>query len=105
MIGKLLGLANKATDIVDKVVEDKDAKNEFKYLMDKLKEEVYITELGTKTIPWVDALHKMGRQIISLITVLVFGFIIYSNPEVDLVKLLTAAGPAGLYTLIKGTGR
>ena len=50
-------------DVVDQYVEDKDKANELKFKLDMGSQKVYLTELMTKTVPWVDALHKMGRQI------------------------------------------
>ena len=104
MIGKIFDLFNKAGDIASEAIEDVDKRNELNTALEQLKQEVYIQELQTKTIPWVDALHKMARPIISLVTVVSFALVIHFNPEVDIVKLLSSGGVAALYTAIKGRG-
>jgi hypothetical protein len=54
------------TDIIKEAVTDKDKQNEIIGNLEELKRQfeqaLYLKELDTKTVPWVDALHKMGRQ-------------------------------------------
>lgn len=104
MIGKILDLFGKAGDIASEAIEDKDKRNELNAVLDQMKQQVYIRELETKTIPWVDALHKMSRPLISMFTVGVFGFILYTHPDIDIVKLISSGGVAALYTGLKGKG-
>lgn len=99
-----LGFADKAIDVIDEFVEDKDERNRLTAGLQRLKEEVYIVELQTKTIPWVDALHKMGRQIISLLSMLVGAWLAYTG-KVDPQALFAILAPAGIYNGVKGRGR
>jgi hypothetical protein len=70
ILGKLF---TKSLDIVDQVVEDKDKANEIKASIINIEKEtdkvLYLAELNTKTIPWLDGLHKMGRQILNFLTI------------------------------------
>lgn len=61
--------------IADQLVIDKDVKLAQDHEMDMEREESYQAELATQTIIWVDALHKMGRQLLSLLS-MIFGFVI-----------------------------
>lgn len=61
--------------IADQITIDKDKKLEQEHAMDMEREESYQAELATQTIIWVDALHKMGRQLLSLLS-MIFGFVI-----------------------------
>ena len=103
-----LGLFDNAIDLASEAIEDKDKLNALKAKLSEIKEHTYQLELQTQTIPWVDALHKMSRPIISVVTVVTAGIVISLNPELDIMKLLTAIGggalPAGIYTMIKGRG-
>jgi len=104
-----LGIFNKTADIVKETVLDKDAQNKILENLELTKltieNRLLQIELSTKTIPWVDALHKMGRQITNYL-MLLFGFIL-----VMLDKDLS--GPAGMimgggnlaYQVIKGKGK
>ena len=96
---------NKAADIVAEVVEDKDKRNELNAQLEQLRQQVYITELNTRTIPWVDALHKMGRQILALLNVAVPAVLLWHNPEIDPAALMFMAAPSGIYSYVKGKGR
>ena len=100
-----LGIVSKVADIGDKYIVDKDAKIQMEGHLSQLREQVYITELSTRTIPWVDALHKMGRQIISLVTLLGTGALIYFQPDLDPLTLMAMTGPAGVYNYVKGRGK
>lgn len=110
---------DKAIDVVDQLVVDKDASNALKAELQQaemriraMAEQTYQRELNTKTIPWVDALHKMGRQILSVLTLTIGGFILWSmvkaGQEVTLetmTGLLAMSGPAGIYNYMKGKGK
>ena len=98
LIGKIWGT-------VDKAVEDKDLKNEIFRDLGSLKEHVYIKELETKTIPWVDALHKMGRQILALVNIITIGILLYLGKCDDPMTLVALTAPNGIYQYIKGKGR
>ena len=96
---------NKIADIVDKAVIDQDQKIALTNALEQLKEQVYMKELDTKTVPWVDALHKMGRQIISLVNIIAGIVIMYINPEVDPLSLAAVLGAGGVYNAVKGKGK
>ena len=96
---------NKITNIVDKAVIDQDQKIALTNALEQLKEQVYMKELDTKTVPWVDALHKMGRQIISMVNIIAGIVIMYINPEVDPLSLAAVLGAGGVYNAVKGKGK
>lgn len=93
---------DKAVGIVSEYVEDKDATNKIIFELENLKQQVYITELNAKTVPWVDALHKMGRQILSLLSLIIPGALIYYKPDVDPAAIMAMVAPGGVYNYIKG---
>ena len=92
-------------DIVDQAVLDKDKANELKEVFKQLQEQTYQLELSTKTVPWVDALHKMGRQIISLFSIIMSFALLYFRPETDAGELAALNAPGGIYNYIKGKGQ
>lgn len=97
---------NKITEIVDKAVPDKDLRAQLKSQLDTLKEQSYQIELQSKTIPWVDAIHKMGRQIMALLTMLVTaGMMLYLNRPLEPQEVAGLGGVGGIYAWIKGKGR
>lgn len=96
---------NKVVGLVSEFVEDPDKKNELDNALQQLKENVYLAELQTKTIPWIDGLHKMGRQLLSWGSLLVPAILLYHNPDIDPMQLAAMTGPAGLYNYMKGKGK
>lgn len=110
---------DKVLDTVDKAVVDQDLKMTLRAEIKaaeldlrRLAEQTYVAELNSKTIPWVDALHKMGRQILSLVMMLIGGavliYLIKSGQELTLetmASILAMSGPAGIYNFVKGRGR
>ncbi len=96
---------NKALDIVAEAVPDVDKRLELEAQLNQLKENVYLAELQTQTTPLADSLHKLSRPIISIISAVIGGIVLYLNPDMDIQKLLTAFGPAGLYIGLKGKGK
>jgi len=98
------GQITKALDLADQAITDKDALNDLKYSLRELKESTYQLELATKTVPWVDGLHKMGRQIISLVSIFaIVGLKLY-GVDLSVEEMLALAGPGGIYNFVKGTG-
>jgi len=105
IIGKLF---SDAGDIIKEAVVDKDKQNQILETLETIKQtigkEMYIKELETKTIPWVDGLHKMGRQILNaltlgtVVTLLLCGKTI--TPEVALIL----GGGNMVYQWVKGRG-
>lgn len=63
-----------------------------------------IAEASTKTVPWVDALHKMGRQI----QWVVFMLLVVANGagwlSINDLQMGMLAGLGGIYQYQKGTG-
>ena len=101
----IFGIIGKAGDIASEAIEDKDKLNELNAKLAEIKEQVYMTELNTKTIPWVDAIHKMGRQILSLLNLIVPAGLLYVQPDIDPLALAAIVGPSGIYNYIKGKGK
>ena len=94
-----------ALDLVDQAVTDKDKLNELKYSLRELRETVYIQELQTKTVPWVDGLHKMGRQIISLVSIAAIVGLKLADIDLSMEEMIALAGPGGIYNYVKGRGK
>lgn len=98
-------LIGKAVDIIDQVVEDKDKKNEILAALGQAKEATYALELRTKTVPWIDGLHKMGRQILNLLTLIAVVVLIALGHEITQWDVLLLGGSNTAYQIIKGRGR
>ena len=109
---------NRVIDVVDKAVVDQDLRIQLKaelqsaqYDLQKLAQEVYVAELNTKTVPWVDATHKLGRQGLALLSMLGgWGIIVYMiHKGMDANQLVTAMlashAPALGYNVVKGKGK
>jgi len=90
-------------NIVDQLVEDKDKAAELKHNLAKGIQEIYLTELGTKTVPWVDAIHKMGRQLTSYLG---YGLAFYMVQQgYDPMAAMAAVAPGGIYAAFKHKGK
>jgi hypothetical protein len=71
----------------------------------QVKEALHLAELQTKTVPWVDALHKMSRTVTQW-AVLVFVFVcIYMGHDITQNEMILIGVPVGVYQLIKGKGK
>lgn len=88
---------NKGLDIVDQMVEDKDASNQ-------LKAAFYLAELQTKTIPLIDGLHKMGRQILAFAQIGFYAWCLQKGHDITPELVAGVSGATTAYTLIKGKG-
>ena len=98
-------LVRGTSDIVKEVVVDKDKQNQIIGNLKQIEQQVYMAELATKTVPWVDALHKMGRQILNFLNIAtVIAFALWDVPITKEIALLLG-GPNVAYQLIKGKGR
>ena len=95
---------NKVADLVSEVVVDKDAQIRINSELKKLQESVYLAELGTQTIPWVDGLHKMSRTILSLASMLITVYMVH-NGVTDPIALGAGLAPAAGYNIVKGKGK
>ena len=92
-------------DLASEAVEDVDKFNELKAAAEELKQSVYMKELNTKTVPWVDALHKMGRQLMGYANLGVGAYLLSTHPEIDALALGAIVAPSSIYTYIKGRGK
>ena len=100
----------KVIDLADQAITDKDKLNTFRHEVDmanaqlrEMLEETYRQELGTKTVPWVDALHKMGRQTMSYLG---YGLAFYMvHQGYDPLAAMAAVAPGGIYNYVKGRGK
>ena len=105
VIGKLF---SDTTDIIKEVVIDKDKQNEvignLQQLRQKTDEIIYLAELATKTIPWIDALHKMGRQILAAMSIIATVTLLLLDIPITPTIALIIGGPTTAYTLIKKQG-
>ena len=102
IIGKLI---DGTKDIVSQAVVDVDKRNEILNNLESLRQEVYMAELATKTVPWVDALHKMGRQILNIATITATVILLLLGIEITPTIALVLGGGNVSYQLIKGKGK
>jgi len=98
------GLFDKTTDLISEAIEDPDKRNEINGNIEKLKQERYTLELQTKTVPWVDALHKMTRPIGTWISYALCAYMVHSGVT-DPIALGACFAPGGIYNYIKGKGK
>ena len=88
------------TDIISEAVEDKDKANAINSKLMQAAEDTYNNELATKTVPWVDALHKMGRQITGYLGYGLAFYMVYKG-GVDPMAVMAAVAPGGIYAAMK----
>tara|TARA_R110000850_G_scaffold252872_1_gene378037 strand:- start:7 stop:315 length:309 start_codon:yes stop_codon:yes gene_type:complete len=94
---------DKTIDLASEAIEDPDKLNEIKGNIERMKQERYTLELQTKTVPWVDALHKMGRQITGYIG---YGLAFYMVQQgYDPMAAMAAVAPGGIYAAFKNKGK
>lgn len=93
---------NKVVDVVAEVVEDKDQRNRINAEIETLRQQVYMAELNAKTIPWVDALHKMQRGILSVFSMGIGAYLVHKGADAGSIAAIV--GPAGIYNFVKGKG-
>ena len=98
------GTIDKAIGLADQAITDKDKLNDLKFSLRELRENTYQLELQTRTVPWVDALHKMGRQIISLLSIGAIVGLKLADVDLSFEEVLALAGPGGIYNAVKGRG-
>ena len=106
IIGRLF---SDTAEIIKKAVVDKDKQNEIIGNLEQIKQtfnkEIYIKELETKTVPWVDALHKMGRQNLNFITIVATVVLLLMGKTITPEVALLLGGGNVAYQFIKGKGR
>ena len=101
------GFASKALDLASEKLLDQDKLNDLITRVIEAQLQLDIAKAQTKTIPWVDALHKMFRPMYWLLfTIAIFIFAYLEIPLEAYEKyFLLASGGGGLYTLMKGRGK
>ncbi len=101
---------NKVVDLASEAITDQDKLNQLRHEADmastelkRMLEETYRQELATRTVPWVDALHKMGRQFLSFAG---YGLAFYMvHRGFEPVAVMAAIAPGGIYSYVKGRGQ
>lgn len=105
-VGRLFSTADKAMDIAKEAVTDKDKANELIAHLEELKTTtMYIAELETKTVPWIDGLHKMGRQILNVLVIIAVVLLMLTGHTITPEVAVILGGPNVAYQLIKGKGK
>ena len=106
IIGRMFGTVDNAIDLAKEAVVDKDKQNALIAHLEEIKTGVaYIEELRTKTIPWMDGLHKMGRQILNLIIIIAWCVAAGLGHEFTQWDVFILGGGNTAYQLIKGKGK
>lgn len=97
------GLFDKTVELASEAILDIDKLNAIKGNLEKLKQERYTLELQTKTVPWVDALHKMGRQLTGYVGYALAFYMVHKG--FDPMAVMAAVAPGGLYAVFKNKGK
>jgi len=96
-----VNVVSKSLDLASEYIEDPDKRNDLAVRVI----EANIASNNAQTIPWVDALHKMGRQLMMFALMFMYYYSWKSGNPMPFEDLaLLAAGP-GVYTLLKGKGK
>lgn len=103
--GMVGGIAKEAADVAKEYIEDPDLRNKVIESIILRATDLEIERTKAKTIPWVDALHKMSRVILAGMLMTVYLVLELNGVDINIGELATMAGPAGLYTLLKGRGK
>ena len=101
---------NRLVDLASEAITDQDKLHAFQHEatmasaeLKKMAEATYRHELDTRTVPWVDALHKMGRQIMSYAG---YGLAFYMvHRGYDPIAAIASIAPGGIYSYVKGRGQ
>ncbi len=95
--------------IVSEHVEDKDVRNRLASELARLEMGVtqimHLAELQVETIPWIDGVHKMGRQIVNLLSIILIFVLLLKGHVFSQWDVLLLGGPNVAYQLIKGKGK
>ena len=101
-VDKLLNLALEKTEDVDK-------RNALVIEFYRMKEETKRAELARVTVPWVDAVHKMGRQMFILVSTIGLFVMLGMGKGAELAQysefVFTVLGVGGGYVALKGRGQ
>jgi len=106
IIGKIF---DRTANIIQEAVLDKDKANEILENLDTIRmtveKEVYVKELETKTVPWIDGLHKLGRQILNLLVIIAVCLLMLSGKTITPEVALILGGGNIAYQFVKGKGK
>ena len=92
-------IIEKSIDIIAEKVQDTDK-------ADALIGEVILKALDNPpTIPWVDALHKIMRQLMMTALAVIYYIEWKNGTPIPLDEFMMIAGGPALYTVMKGVGR
>ena len=109
VLGTIEKLFTGTKDLISESITDVDKANEIIGQLDTLgtqvKETIYLSELATKTIPWVDALHKMGRQLTNYLTLIIVGLLVWHGHVFTQWDVILLTGGTVAYQVIKGKGK
>jgi hypothetical protein len=112
---KLFETIDKGIDLASEVVEDPDKRNELNAMLSKVKTEATqakaeldqqfdLAALQVKTVPWIDAIHKMQRGILSVLSMGITVYMVHKGVT-DPVALLAGMAPSAGYNIVKGRGQ
>ncbi len=96
---------NKVMGIIEKAVPDKDMQIKLNAELAKMKDQIYLKALETPTIPWVDALHKMGRQLNGYVSILAIVVLKLADIDLSMEEAAALASSSTAYAVVKGRGR
>jgi len=98
-----------AEEIASEAIIDEDKKTEVIGKLEEIKQNVdhvvYLAELETKTLPWVDGLHKMARSILNIVTIVAVVVLSLFDVVITPQMALVLGGGNVAYQLIKGKGK
>lgn len=95
---------DRAADIVQELVPDGDRRAELQAQLEIGRQQAYIAELQTDTVPWMDGVHKLARTFISIFSIVGGLVAIYIKPDIDPLTLGALVAPGGIYNAVKGKG-
>jgi len=106
---------DKGIDLASECIEDPDKRNELNAMLGKVKTEaaaakdaldqqLVLAALSTKTVLWVDALYKMQRGILSILSMGVTIYMVHAGVH-DPISLAAGLAPAAGYNIVKGKGK
>jgi len=106
IIGKIF---DNVADVAKEAITDKDMLNNLIGALEGGKQEItkelYLAELNSHTIPWVDALHKMGRQISNWLLIIAVVLLAALDVDISGPMMLLMGGGNVAYQIIKGKGK
>ena len=108
-MGAITGIFKDTGDIVKQAVTDKDMQNQIlgnlKQIEMTVSKDIYLAALNTKTVPWVDGLHKMSRPILNAVTIIAVVALMLCGKSITPEVAMILGGPNLAYQLIKGKGK